>query len=284
MLNSYLKEQRQIHKEVEKKRKTQKDLFEFYEQKKLEAIRLQFLRYKFFTEKHTGLVKNFLNISLEVNDELAPIFGIEPKTMEGGRSRHSTLPNAMGQKYESVVSAESVREIPSGIPSPVMPRSVGGLNRIVADRNTSSQYEGTISNFLKEIGKEEADSPISNRASFVQPPPPPPPPIIPRTISLDTSDNIPPYPEVNPLAPIYRPPTPQPIRQLPIIPPADFEPVKPLPRPERRLPDANIVKPLPPPTHNHYQPERPVTILPNPSVQPPPPVIQPRKGRVVIKH
>jgi hypothetical protein len=300
MLNNYLKEQRNIHKEVEKKRKTQKDLYEFYEQKKQEAIRLQYLRYNFFTEKHLSIVKNFLNISLEANNSLIQVFGMEEN------QRHHNVEeinqnlismNIEHQKRESIISPESVGE--NIMPSPVIQHSSERLKRTPAE--SFPPYDGTITNFLNNLNEEE--SPKSSRPSFVQQqqpqqfqlqqqqqlPPPPPPVPQPRNQAFEMREVIPdPYPpSVIPLTTIYRPPTPIIQRPMPPIPQeVILPPVQPLPRPAQSLPPQQPYIMRDRPQHEQeyqYRPlERPLTILPNPPVQQQPqqqlpPVIQPRK-------
>uniref|UniRef100_A0A914Z631 SH3 domain-containing protein n=1 Tax=Panagrolaimus superbus TaxID=310955 RepID=A0A914Z631_9BILA len=257
MLNSYLKEQRQIHKEVEKKRKTQKDLWEFYENKKLEAIRLQYLRYNFFTDKHLSIVKNFLISSMEANNELARVFGMEEKRNIEEEIIHQ---NAMAmavenQKRESIVSPENARE--NIMPSPVLQRSSQRLKRLPASE-TFPPYDGTITNFLNNLGEE--DSPKNPYQS------------------------LPPLPAANPLAPIYRPPTPIQQRPLPPPPREVIQPtVNPLPRPpkptQQPQPYVTRDRPVSQPSYQYDSLERPVTISPNPPIQQLPPVIQPRKER-----
>jgi hypothetical protein len=319
MLNNYLKEQRQIHKEVEKKRKTQKDLWEFYEQKKQDAIRLQYLRYNFFTDKHISIVKNFLNTSMEANNELARIFGMEEKNIVEHQNAMAVVVES--QKRESIVSPENIGE--NLMPSPVLQHSPQRLQRLPT-AETFPPYDGTITNFLNNL----EDSPKSSRPSFVQPqqplqqqqqqqpyqppyqsyqaplpeqyqPPPPPAPVpTPRAqvyeqreIVADPYPPLPPLPLANPLAPIYRPPTP--IQQRPIPPPPRevIEPtVQPLPRPPPKTvepqPYVTRERPLSQPSYQYNALERPVTILPNQPIQQQqqqlPPVIQPRKEKQIF--
>uniref|UniRef100_A0AC35FAY7 SH3 domain-containing protein n=1 Tax=Panagrolaimus sp. PS1159 TaxID=55785 RepID=A0AC35FAY7_9BILA len=274
MLNNYLKEQRQIHKEVEKKRKTQKDLWEFYEQKKQDAIRLQYLRYNFFTDKHISIVKNFLNTSMEANNELARIFGMEEKNIEEHQNAMAVVVES--QKRENIVSPENIGE--NLMPSPVLQHSSQRLQRLPTSE-TFPPYDGTITNFLNNL--EDSPKIPTPRAQVYEQ----------REIVADPYPPLPPLPLANPLAPIYRPPTP--IQQRPIPPPPRevIEPtVHPLPRPLPKTvepqPYVTRERPLSQPSYQYNALERPVTILPNQPIQQQqqqlPPVIQPRKEKQIF--
>ena len=231
---------------MDKKRLTQNDLFAFYDKNKQEVIHLQRSRYNFFADKHVNLVKNFLDISMETNEALVKALGMERQIEEDERSRHSTAIRAIEhQKTDSMVSPNSIKEIPSGIPSPVLPRAAPERITTVSDRRDDVP-DGTINQFLKELKEEEGTK--SHRSSIALPPPIPNPRTAPTTLPVDY---FAPYPlPVNPRASIYLPPTPPPERIPPPPVPREIEPpVKPLPRPDHRPPvDRNAVRrpfPLP---------------------------------------
>jgi len=161
-LNKYLKEQRQIHKDVDKKRKSNKDLQGFYNEKCSEAIRLQYLRYKYFSEKHSKLLGRFTESWKEIATEF-PQLTVETAEVVENESQKSE------SKHTNVASRPPSEKPESRdvIPSQFSPRgefikttetvdvAVLPSNELISP---TSQLDDTIGRFFHEYNREEIDT------------------------------------------------------------------------------------------------------------------------------
>lgn len=138
-----MKEQKTLHKDVEKRRKTVKDLEDFYRQKYDEAVEYQAVRYRFFTEKHTRLLKNFVGVTKELSGNL--------EVFESGEDHQSIKP------AESVAAGSKITQpksdVENGIPTVNREENRAQLEEIFDDKQ-----DDTIKRFLKEYQEENGSS------------------------------------------------------------------------------------------------------------------------------
>ena len=287
-MNKYLKEQHQIHKDVEKKRKSNKDLQGFYNEKYNEAIKLQVLRYKYFSEKHSKLLKRFEEIWKEIATEFPNITAEVPEVAEDKsekpESKHTEVASRpTSEKPESRDAIPSRLSLKEEVTKPIDIVTNSGIppNDLVSP---ISQPDDTIGRFFKEYDREEVDSfpkDKSDRSSIQSPYSAPRQysgprhnplenystrpnlqhiyipvlPSLPRPESVEHTSSL---QQIRPIQPIQTiqptPPTQPPRHTQPLRPPSVVEAVQPLPKPRQNIPEHTIQDSLLIPVDQKYVP------------------------------
>ncbi|KAE9553490.1 hypothetical protein FO519_003282 [Halicephalobus sp. NKZ332] len=234
-LKNYMKEQSQIHKEVEKRRRTNKDLQAFYSERHAEAIKQQLLRYKYFTEKHSKLLKRFVDswkeIAKEFPDAPAATDAVDNESQKP-ESRHTeAVSPPQSEKPGSRIIVPNQYSVREEIPKPIDVDIVPD-NRPRDLISPASQPDDTIGRFFKEYSDDEIPTFEKNKSERSSPQLPY------SNLVNNTLEN---YPPRSSLQQIYLPPTPPPIQSKPVQPLQPLsreEPIQPLPRPRQKLSEA----------------------------------------------